>query len=867
MNSITLNLKGLYLSKEEETLLNISIEEYNDLFPKILTLPKNEFLSQLKRYFQITLVPRNVFLPRDTLNKILKIIENQIYIKEYDQIDLLIKSINNINSCIYFEGTNYIPHCNKTSKPIHKCNSKLIILNNGKYFLCLKCRLIYHNSCVLFHCDNCDQDYYSSIENENKENEEILKPATWLKYHCNAVINDYMKCPNCKNVLYLDMKSKNLKCLNCKSEFGQFNIKWTCVICKNEFQSEAKVYNPYEFKIMKMAVKETLFNSIEAKPDFLPCNDISQSEIKNYKFQHKKECNGIMYKGILNKKQIVVCSKCHMLNTYEYHQWLCPICKERFKLKDYQKRRSLSRTNHSDLNYDLNKEDEPKTPNITKKNINNNNSEGIVHSLQEELNRNNKSKSPVRKIRDFSSNRFIRVPRPDMKFSEENNKNVIHSERGRKNNNNNNIKNNEHSSDKNIKVFKISSDDISTDDSCSGINRIVGGRINRRMVSPFRKDSPKNNNEEIKRKFSNMNIGVININNYNSNNNISSIIRKIPLPMQRGKSPIRGPPSRKDSDINESPKINNSNSNNNNNNINIYRVNSSNNNININNIEDNIFRADNYNIIKQIGEGTFGKIYYVEDKNKKKYAMKKILANAQVEIDALEKEYKMLNSLSNYKLNLIDIYGMETKQLDKTTYVMYVLMDLANRDWEKEILLRSQKKLYYSEEELLKILYELTRTFAELQRHNISHRDIKPQNILIFKDNKFKISDFGEAKELMTNNRATVRQTIRGTELYMSPILFQALQNRINSRYTKHNTFKSDVFSFGLCFLFAASLTYNSLLNIREIFDSVQIQIILSKYLNRYSGKFNNLLFKMLEVDEKNRPDFVELEKIVENNQ
>ena len=850
MSTINLNIKGLYLSKEEEKLLNIAVEEYNDLFPKILILPKSEFLSQLKRYFQITLVPRNVFLPRETLNRLLKIIENQIYIKEYEQIDSLIKSINNINSCIYYEGINYIPHCNKTSKAIHKCNSKLIDLSNGKFYLCLHCRLIYHSNCVLFHCENCDQDYYSSIENESKENEEILKPATWLKYHCNAVINDYMKCPNCKNILYLDIKNKNLKCLNCKNEYEQYNIKWTCVICKNEFQSEAKVYNPYEFKIMKMAVKETLFNSIEAKPDFLPCNDISQSEIKNYKFQHKKECNGIMYKGMLNKKQIVVCSKCHMLNTYDYHQWLCPICKERFKLKDYQERRSLSR-NHFDLNYDLNKDDEPKTPNINKKNIINNN-EGVVHSLQEELNRNNKSKSPIRKIRDFSSNRLIRVPKPDMKSNDENNKNVIHSEGGRKNNNNNNR---EHSSDKNIKIFKISSDDISTEDSNNGNNRIVGGRINRRMVSPYRKDSPKNNNnEEIKRKFSNINIGVINLNNYNSNNNIPSIIRKIPLPMQRGKSPIKNSPSRNDSNINESPKIND------NQNINIYRFNS-------NNSEEIIFKADDYNIIKQIGEGTFGKIYYVEDKNKKQYAMKKILANAQVEIDALEKEYKMLNSLSNYKLNLIDIYGMETKQLDKTTYVMYVLMDLANRDWEKEILLRSQKKIYYSEEELLKILYELTRTFAELQRHNISHRDIKPQNILIFKDNKFKISDFGEAKELMTNNRATVRQTIRGTELYMSPILFQALQNRINSRYTKHNTFKSDVFSFGLCFLFAASLTYNSLLNIREIFDSVQIQIILNKYLNRYSGKFNNLLFKMLEVDEKNRPDFIELEKIVENNQ
>ena len=848
MSTFNLNIKGLYLSKEEEKLLNIAIEEYNDLFPKILILPKSEFLSQLKRYFQITLVPRNVFLPRETLNRLLKIIENQIYIKEYEQIDSLIKSINNINSCIYYEGINYIPHCNKTSKAIHKCNSKLIDLSNGKFYLCLHCRLIYHSNCVLFHCENCDQDYYSSIENESKENEEILKPATWLKYHCNAVINDYMKCPNCKNILYLDIKNKNLKCLNCKNEYEQYNIKWTCVICKNEFQSEAKVYNPYEFKIMKMAVKETLFNSIEAKPEFLPCNDISQSEIKNYKFQHKKECNGIMYKGMLNKKQIVVCSKCHMLNTYDYHQWLCPICKERFKLKDYQERRSLSR-NHFDLNYDLNKDDEPKTPNINKKNIINNN-EGVVHSLQEELNRNNKSKSPIRKIRDFSSNRLIRVPKPDMKSNDENNKNIIHSEGGRKNNNNR-----EHSSDKNIKIFKISSDDISTEDSNNGNNRIVGGRINRRMISPFRKDSPKNNNnEEIKRKFSNINIGVINLNNYNSNNNIPSIIRKIPLPMKRGKSPIKNSTSRNDSNINESPKIND------NQNINIYRVNS-------NNSEEIIFKADDYNIIKQIGEGTFGKIYYVEDKNKKQYAMKKILANAQVEIDALEKEYKMLNSLSNYKLNLIDIYGMETKQLDKTTYVMYVLMDLANRDWEKEILLRSQKKLYYSEEELLKILYELTRTFAELQRHNISHRDIKPQNILIFKDNKFKISDFGEAKELMTNNRTTVKQTIRGTELYMSPILFQALQNRVHSRYTKHNTFKSDVFSFGLCFLFAASLTYNSLINIREIFDSIQIQMILNKYLNRYSGKFNNLLFKMLEVDEKNRPDFIELEKIVENNQ
>ena len=48
-----------------------------------------------------------------------------------------------------------------------------------------------------------------------------------------------------------------------------------------------------------------------------------------------------------------------------------------------------------------------------------------------------------------------------------------------------------------------------------------------------------------------------------------------------------------------------------------------------NNVEENNkFSSDDYNIISQIGEGTFGKIYQVEGLNKKKYAMKKILANS-----------------------------------------------------------------------------------------------------------------------------------------------------------------------------------------------------------------------------------------------
>ena len=66
--------------------------------------------------------------------------------------------------------------------------------------------------------------------------------------------------------------------------------------------------------------------------------------------------------------------------------------------------------------------------------------------------------------------------------------------------------------------------------------------------------------------------------------------------------------------------------------------------------------------------------------------------------------------------------------------------------FEKEILSRHKSKKYYSEKELKEILYSLINTFAQLQKRNISHRDIKPQNILLFRDNKYKLASFWKQK-------------------------------------------------------------------------------------------------------------------------
>ena len=277
----------------------------------------------------------------------------------------------------------------------------------------------------------------------------------------------------------------------------------------------------------------------------------------------------------------------------------------------------------------------------------------------------------------------------------------------------------------------------------------------------------------------------------------------------------------------------------------INKINKNNNNFNIN----------DYKIIKKIGQGSFGQIYLIEDKYQNKYAMKKIIVTSEKDIKKIEKEYQI-------DLNLVKIYGFSSKKLDPTTYVIYVLMELAITDWENEILKRQKTKKYYTEKELMTILSSLINTFADLQKQNISHRDIKPQNILIFKDNKYKLADFGEAKELYKDIAPTNKQTLRGTELYMAPALFYALRSKKVIKYINHNPYKSDVFSFGLCSLFAATLCFESIYDIRELKNNVSIHVILEKYLRKhYSYDVINIISHMLDINETTRKDFIEMKE------
>ena len=126
-----------------------------------------------------------------------------------------------------------------------------------------------------------------------------------------------------------------------------------------------------------------------------------------------------------------------------------------------------------------------------------------------------------------------------------------------------------------------------------------------------------------------------------------------------------------------------------------------------------------------------------------------------------------------------------------------------------------------------------------------------------------KLCDFGNGRLL--KREGIIIQKIRGSELFMSPIVFKGYHAGMQN--IKHNTYKSDVYSLGMCFFFAASLNYGGLNIIREIYDMNIVKKVLNQFLGkRYSQNLINLLLTMLQVEESKRPDFNQLEILLACN-
>ena len=271
-------------------------------------------------------------------------------------------------------------------------------------------------------------------------------------------------------------------------------------------------------------------------------------------------------------------------------------------------------------------------------------------------------------------------------------------------------------------------------------------------------------------------------------------------------------------------------------------------------------------IMNMIGKGSYGNIYQVEEvKTNQKLAMKKLIADGPDELQKFKNNIALYNSFNllgkNSNKNILPYFKYLIKKLDITTYSIYITMPLAECDWHKLI---TDKKNIQSEKVLHKFLKCLAIAGSFLQKSCVAHRDIKPQNVLITKQNEIFLTDFDEA----INVKAAVGiYEIRGSEAYMSPILEKNLI--LGQKKVKHNVFKSDVYSLGLSFVYAMTKNLEILPKIKKCEDDKVNEKLLRDNIikgGKYSDDFIKTIMKMVAYEEKNRFDFHELAELFKKN-
>ena len=269
------------------------------------------------------------------------------------------------------------------------------------------------------------------------------------------------------------------------------------------------------------------------------------------------------------------------------------------------------------------------------------------------------------------------------------------------------------------------------------------------------------------------------------------------------------------------------------------------------------FDPNEFELTQLIGVGGFSHIFSCKwRRNGKRYVLKKLVSHETRDIENERRQAKVVIDFIKATGcdGVIKVYG---ERIIPQSNSQCILMEYANNDWENEIQQRKAMYDYYSEYELTNIMKQLINTFALLERYNITHRDIKPKNILIA-NGKYKISDFSDSK-VIPEGRSEL--SVRGTELFMSPLLVKAYHQNVPAF---HDSYKSDVYSFGMCILYAAGLSTSLMDAVRSSNDDrKRMGLLWSKLGNRYSVNLVKLIYLMVHPDERRRPNFVQLETMI----
>ena len=161
-----------------------------------------------------------------------------------------------------------------------------------------------------------------------------------------------------------------------------------------------------------------------------------------------------------------------------------------------------------------------------------------------------------------------------------------------------------------------------------------------------------------------------------------------------------------------------------------------------------------YQIIKIIGDGTYGQVYEgINKETNMKVAIKKLKSKISSWEDCiLQNEVRFLRKLNHE--NIVKLLEVIREQNSDVSYIF----EYCDCNLFQFIENHRKQKMFISEMKIRNIIYQIVCGVKYLHSCNIMHRDLKPENILmILNNNLIKIADFGTAKEIpeFKNNSLT----------------------------------------------------------------------------------------------------------------
>lgn len=245
-----------------------------------------------------------------------------------------------------------------------------------------------------------------------------------------------------------------------------------------------------------------------------------------------------------------------------------------------------------------------------------------------------------------------------------------------------------------------------------------------------------------------------------------------------------------------------------------------------------------YHLLQQIGEGSFGRVYKARRKfTGRLVAIKMInkLGQSKDDLLSFRREIDILKKVKHPNIMcMLDMFESDTD--------FNVVSELARGDLFQII----DDNQTLPEEVLKTVAAQLTSALAYLHKNKIIHRDMKPQNILITNKGALKLCDFGFARAL--SSTTLFLNSIKGTPLYMAPELVQ------EQRYDE----KIDVWSLGIILyeLFYGQPPFftNSIYKLIQMIVNDPIQ-----WPGPISENFKSFLLKMLQKDPADRISCEEL--------